>query len=258
MFIALAVYQPLAILLALIAIVRGWIGASRKIIRLSKVNNITSIADFIASRYGKSSVIGGLVTVISIVGIMPYIALQLKSISSSFNVLFHFNSRHIGELWAGHDTALYVALVLAVFSILFGTRHIDVTERHEGMVAAIAFESIVKLLAFSAVGIYVTFMMFEGPADLFRQAAFEPETAKLMTMEPLPGGYASWLTLTFISMTAIMFLPRQFQVLVVENVNEKHVRTASWETLVMFAAKPGFVPIRQCIQTCLMPRSTHC
>jgi Na+/proline symporter/nitrogen-specific signal transduction histidine kinase len=205
-----------------------WWFVLRKIIRLSKVNNITSIADFIASRYGKSAVIGGLVTVICIVGIMPYIALQLKAISSSFNVLFLHNVRNIGQPAAGHDTALYVALVLAAFSILFGTRHIDVTERHEGMVAAIAFESIVKLLAFSAVGIFVTYTMFDGPADLFTRAASAPETKKLMTMDLQPGGYASWLALTFISMTAIMFLPRQFQILVVENVNEKHVRTASW------------------------------
>ena len=221
-----------------------WWIVLRKIIRLSKVNHITSIADFIASRYGKSSVIGGLVTVISIVGIMPYIALQLKAISSSFNVLLHHNIQNIGELGAGHDTALYVALVLAVFSILFGTRHIDVTERHEGVVAAIAFESIVKLLAFSAVGIFVTFTMFEGPADLFRHAILDSETARLMTMDPLPGGYASWLALTFISMTAIMFLPRQFQVLVVENVNEKHVRTASWLfPLYLFAINIFVLPI---------------
>jgi Na+/proline symporter len=205
-----------------------WWIVLRKIIRLSKVNHITSIADFVSSRYGKSSVIGGLVTVISVVGIMPYIALQLKAISASFSVLFYYNSGNAGELSISHDTALYVAMILALFSILFGTRHIDVTERHEGMVAAIAFESIVKLLAFSAVGIYVTYVLFEGPLDLFGQAEHIPDIAKLMSMESVPGGYASWFALTFISMTAIMFLPRQFQILVVENVNEEHVRTASW------------------------------
>jgi Na+/proline symporter/nitrogen-specific signal transduction histidine kinase len=205
-----------------------WWLVLRKIIHLSKANNITSIADFIASRYGKSAVIGGLVTVISIVGIMPYIALQLKAISTSFNVLFNYHPASAGVPGFSHDTALYIALVLALFSILFGTRHVDVTERHEGVVTAIAFESIVKLLAFSAVGIFVTFTMFDGPANLFRYAVKAPETAHLMSMDPLPGGYASWLALTFISMTAIMFLPRQFQILVVENVNEEHVRTASW------------------------------
>ena len=205
-----------------------WWLVLRKIIRLSKANNITSIADFIASRYGKSSVIGGLVTVISIVGIMPYIALQLKAISASFNVLFNYRTVDAGVAAPSHDTALYIALVLALFSILFGTRHIDVTERHEGMVAAIAFESIVKLIAFSAVGIFVTFTVFGGPADLFRQAAMTVDAERLRSMVTLSGGYASWLAMTFISMTAILFLPRQFQVLVVENVNEEHVRTASW------------------------------
>jgi Na+/proline symporter/signal transduction histidine kinase len=205
-----------------------WWMALRKIIRLSKIYHITSIADFVASRYGKSSVIGGLVTVIAVVGIMPYIALQLKAISTSFNVLFYYSSERTSELSLGHDTAFYVALILALFSILFGTRHLDVTERHEGMVAAIAFESIIKLLAFSAVGIFVTYVMFDGPSDLFSQATLMPETARLLTMESMPGGYGSWFALTFISIMAIMFLPRQFQILVVENVNEEHVRTASW------------------------------
>ncbi|HEY5999900.1 MAG TPA: ATP-binding protein [bacterium] len=200
----------------------------RKIIRLSKTYHITSIADFIASRYGKSSVIGGLVTLIAVVGIMPYIALQLKAISASFNVLFHDRTLAAGEVSLGHDTALYVALILALFSILFGTRHIDVTERHEGMVAAIAFESIVKLLALTAVGVFVTWGLFGGPADLFRRAATLPAAARLLDIGWRPGQYASWAALTFISMTAIMFLPRQFQVLVVENVNEDHVRTAAW------------------------------
>jgi Na+/proline symporter/signal transduction histidine kinase len=200
----------------------------RKIIRLSKAHHITSIADFISSRYGKSAVIGGLVTLIAVVGIMPYIALQLKAISTSFNVLFYHHAPRGAGLDLGRDTALYVALILALFAILFGTRHLDVTERHEGMVAAIAFESIVKLLAFTAVGAYVTFVLFHGPADLFRHAAERPETAPLLSMAGRPGDYASWSALTFISMASIIFLPRQFQILVVENVNEDHVRTASW------------------------------
>lgn len=206
-----------------------WWIVLRKIIHLSKAFNITSIADFIASRFGKSVRIGGLVTIIAVVGIMPYIALQLKAISASFNVLFTYHgSPNVGAVSLGHDTALYVALILALFSILFGTRHIDATERHEGMVAAIAFESMVKLLAFTAVGIYATFVLFRGPADLFTHAAEIPELRRLMGMEAIPGAYVSWIALTFISMTAIMFLPRQFQILVVENVNEDHVRTAVW------------------------------
>jgi Na+/proline symporter/nitrogen-specific signal transduction histidine kinase len=205
-----------------------WWLVLRKIIRLSKENHITSIADFLASRYGKSSVIGGLVTLIAVIGIMPYIALQLKAISASFSALFHDHARSAAEQSLGHDTALYVALILAVFSILFGTRHLDVTERHEGMVAAVAFESIVKLVAFTAVGVFVTWSVFDGPADLFGRAAAAPETARLLGLEWGAADYVSWAALTFVSMAAIMFLPRQFQILVVENVNEDHVRTAAW------------------------------
>ena len=208
-----------------------WWFLLRKIIRIAKVYRITSIADFLASRYGKSSLIGGLVTIIAVVGIMPYISLQLKAVSTSYSVILHYPDlamieEHRTSIW--NDNAFSVAMIMAAFSILFGTRHIDATERHEGMVAAIAFESVVKLLAFSAAGIFITFVMFDGPIDLFSWVAQNPETKKLMELEVLPGGYSNWLTLIFLSMMAIMFLPRQFQVLVVENVNEEHIRKAAW------------------------------
>ncbi|NOQ67782.1 MAG: histidine kinase, partial [Desulfobacterales bacterium] len=209
-----------------------WWFLLRKIIRIAKVYRITSIADFLASRYGKSSVIGGLVTIIAVVGIMPYISLQLKAVSTSYYVMVHYpdfemiQEHRVSSLW--NDNAFSVAMIMAAFSILFGTRHIDATERHEGMVAAIAFESVIKLLAFSAAGIFITFTMFDGPVDLFDWASRYQETAKLMKLDVMPGGYTNWFTLTFLSMMAIMFLPRQFQVLVVENVNEEHVRKAAW------------------------------
>ena len=208
-----------------------WWFLLRKIIRIAKVYRITSIADFLSSRYGKSSVIGGLVTIIAVIGIMPYISLQLKAVSTSYSVMLHYPDiamieEHRTSIW--NDNAFSVAMIMAAFSILFGTRHIDATERHEGMVAAIAFESLIKLLAFSAVGIFITFIMFEGPIDLFDWVTRYPETEKLLQLDDLPGGYTNWFTLTFLSMMAIMFLPRQFQVLVVENVNEEHVRKAAW------------------------------
>ena len=208
-----------------------WWFLLRKIIRIAKVYRITSIADFLASRYGKSSLIGGLVTIIAVVGIMPYISLQLKAVSTSYTVMLHYPDlamieEHKTSLW--NDNAFSVAMIMAALSILFGTRHIDATERHEGMVAAIAFESMVKLLAFSAAGIFITFIMFDGPVDLFDWAIRYPETSRLMQLEVLPGGYTNWFTLIFLSMMAIMFLPRQFQVLVVENVNEEHIRKAAW------------------------------
>jgi Na+/proline symporter/signal transduction histidine kinase len=208
-----------------------WWFLLRKMIRIAKVYRITSIADFLASRYGKSSLIGGLVTIIAVVGIMPYISLQLKAVSTSYTVMLHYPDLamiegHKTSLW--NDNAFSVAMIMAAFSILFGTRHIDATERHEGMVAAIAFESVIKLLAFSAAGIFITFIMFDGPVDLFDWAIRYPETSRLMQLEVLPGSYTNWFTLIFLSMMAIMFLPRQFQVLVVENVNEEHIRKAAW------------------------------
>ncbi len=125
------------------------------------------------------------------------------------------------------ETAFYVAALMAAFAILYGTRHIDATERHEGMVAAIAFESIVKLMAFLTAGAFVTFVMFEGPADIFARAVARPEIAKLFEA-PGASGAGGWVTLTLLSMAAILFLPRQFQVMLSENVDERHLGRASW------------------------------
>ena len=209
-----------------LSFVLGWF-VLRKIIRISKAQRITTIADFIASRYGKSQVLGGLVTVIAVVGIMPYISLQLKAVATSFDVLTRFPA--LAEPAAGvfgvTDTALFVTIALAAFSILFGTRHIDATEHHAGMVVAIAFESIVKLVAFIAVGLFVTFGLFDGFGDLFGRAAAEPALARLMTLEVAEPG---WVTLTLLAMAAVLCLPRQFQVTVVENVDEGHLPKAMW------------------------------
>jgi Na+/proline symporter/nitrogen-specific signal transduction histidine kinase len=209
-----------------------WWLVLRKMIRISKVNRITSIADFIAARYGKSSLLGGLVTVIAVIGIIPYIALQLKAVSNSFILLLQYPEVVMpvkGKTVAlFQDTALYVALLLAAFTILFGTRHLDATERHEGMVAAIAFESLVKLLAFLAVGAFVTFGLYGGFADVFEKAKQLPQIDQLLMLGGSAGTYGSWVWLIFLSMLSILFLPRQFQISVVENVNEDHVTKAIW------------------------------
>ncbi|HET7763726.1 MAG TPA: ATP-binding protein, partial [Burkholderiales bacterium] len=143
------------------------------------------------------------------------------------------------------DNTFYIALLLAVFTILFGTRHLDASERHEGLVAAIAFESLVKLLAFLAVGVFVTFGMYHGFGDLFARAAAEPRLAAMLTpLESIAGGYAGWVWLTILSMMAIMFLPRQFQVAVIENVDEKHLSKAIWLfPLYMLAINVFVLPI---------------
>ena len=203
----------------------------RKIIRISKVNRTTSIADFIASRYGKSFQLGGLVTIIAVVGILPYISLQLKAISTSFSLLLHYPEIVMPSTSAStlflQDTGLYVALIMALFAILFGTRHIDASEQHEGMVAAIAFESVVKLVAFLAVGLFVTFGLYGGFGEIFAQAEASGALSRLFTIDGV-AGHTSWITLTLLAMGAIVVLPRQFQVLVVENVDERHLRKAMW------------------------------
>jgi Na+/proline symporter/nitrogen-specific signal transduction histidine kinase len=205
-----------------------WWFVMLKIIRISKANRITSIADFISSRYGKSQLLGGLVTVIAVIGIIPYIALQLKAVSNSFALLLAEPPAADIHATALGDSALYIALLLAAFTIVFGTRHLDASERHEGMVAAIAFESLVKLVAFVAVGLFVTFGMYNGFGDIFERAAAQPELASLLTVGGAAGTYGTWASLTVLSMLSIMLLPRQFQIAVVENVNEKHLFKAIW------------------------------
>ncbi|HEU4851744.1 MAG TPA: sensor histidine kinase [Telluria sp.] len=205
-----------------------------KIIHISKANRITSIADFIASRYGKSGLLAGLVTIVAVIGVVPYIALQLKAISSSFAVLTRDPDLLVrqGDIPLWSDTALYIALLLAAFTILFGTRHLDAAEHHEGMVAAIAFESLVKLFAFLAVGVFVTFGMYDGFGDLFGQAMATPELQQLLTTNAVAGAApltpTAWASLIVLSMLSILLLPRQFQIAVVENTDVDHVRRAIW------------------------------
>ena len=200
------------------------VGVIIKMIRISKAQRITSIADFIASRYGKSQLLAGLVTVIAVVGVVPYIALQLKAVSASLEVLFQTSG---GGFQSGViDSTFVIAALLALFTILFGTRHLDATERHEGMVAAVAFESVVKLVAFLAVGVFVTYGMFGGLSDLFQQAAARPELARLLQLDSSRAG--TWTALILLSGLAILFLPRQFQIIVVENVDEAHLKRAVW------------------------------
>ncbi len=225
----------------------GWL-VWRKIIRISKVHRITSIADFIASRYGKSPTLGGLVTIIAVAGVIPYIAVQIKAISTTFFLIHQYPEisvrANIANIPVLGDTAFYVALMLAVFAIFFGTRHLDAAERHEGLVAAITFESIIKLVAFLAVGIFVTYGLYNGFADLFEKARSFSDLKSAMTIESREQSYPfftelltintsgitfiDWSMYIFLSMMAILLLPRQFQVIVVENVNEEHLKKAIW------------------------------
>jgi len=201
----------------------AWWLVLRKIIRVCRQQRLTSIADFISARYGKSASLGALVTGVCVLGVVPYIALQIKAIASSFVVLTG------GDQGAGASgAALFAAGTLAMFTVLFGVRSVEATERHEGVVLAVALESLVKLLAFLLLGAFVTFGLFGGFADLFDQAAAEPALRQLFTFKSAGTSGAEWLTLLVLSMSAVLLLPRQFQVAVVENVAEDHLRKAMW------------------------------
>jgi Na+/proline symporter/signal transduction histidine kinase len=196
-----------------------------RIVRLAKAQNITSIADFIAARYGKAQAVAATVALIAIVGTIPYIALQLKAVSSSLGTILGQMGPLDGAQTVLGDPSLFVALSMAAFAVLFGTRHIDATEHQDGLMLAIAAESIIKLVAFLAVGVLVTFWMFDGPLALFREALQRPDTAAVLSRDPAPGTFAA---MTLLSLCAIVLLPRQFHVTVVENNSAPEIRRAAW------------------------------
>jgi Na+/proline symporter/nitrogen-specific signal transduction histidine kinase len=221
----------------------GWWYLLRKMVRISKTHRITSIADFISSRYGKSTTLAVMVTLIAVVAATPYISLQLKAVTISFAVVAQASDSD-GTGFGGSlfDTAFWVAAAMAVFTILFGTRNVDADEHHPGVVAAIAFESLVKLMALIAVGLFVVFGLGAGLPGFVDQAELSERIAHLVH---LPDGFASrWLVITFLSATAILCLPRQFQVTVVEISNEKHLATAAWLfPLYLFLISLFIIPI---------------
>ncbi|MDQ0503543.1 PAS domain-containing hybrid sensor histidine kinase/response regulator [Xanthobacter agilis] len=195
-----------------------------RVVRLAKANNITSIADFIAARYGKNQGIAALVALVALAGSIPYISLQLKAVSASLLAVLGYFAGQAAQGTLAGDLALFVACAMAAFAVLFGTRHTDATEHQDGLMLAIATESIVKLAAFLAVGILVTFFIFSGPADLW-QAAHDAGVAA-----PFTRGFSleNWITMTILSGGAFMLLPRQFHVAVVENKGEDEIRRARW------------------------------
>ncbi|OOH81017.1 hybrid sensor histidine kinase/response regulator [Pseudomonas koreensis] len=195
----------------------------QKMVMISKQENITSIADFIAARYGKSQSLAVVVALICLVGVLPYIALQLKGIVLGVNLLIGAGADAMGT--RAQDTALIVSLVLALFTIVFGTRNLDATEHHRGMVLAIAFESLVKLFAFLAVGAFVTYGLYDGFDDLFNQAMLAPRLEEYWK-ETI--NWPSMVVQTGVAMMAIICLPRQFHVTVVENIDPQDLRLAKW------------------------------
>src|SRR5260221_3392097 len=195
----------------------------RRVIQLAKSQNITSIADFIAARYGKREWVADIVALIAIIGSVPYIALQLKAVASSLETILS-DDRAISHIPILGDIALVVTLAMAVFAVLFGTRQTDATEHQHGLMLAIATESIVKLVAFLAAGLFVTFWMF-SPVELIERAMKTPEAVRAINYTPSIGNF---LTMTLLSFCAIMLLPRQFHVSVVENSSPAEVSRARW------------------------------
>src|SRR6202158_3742494 len=195
----------------------------RRVIQLAKSQNITSIADFIAARYGKSQAVAATVAVIAIVGSVPYIALQLKAMASSLETILSADEA-FSKIPIIGDIALMVTLAMAAFAVLFGTRQTDATEHQHGLMLAVATESTIKLVAFIAAGAFVTFWMF-GPVELVERAMKTPEAVRAIDYVPSIGNF---LTMVLLSFCAIMLLPRQFHVSVVENSSDAEVGRARW------------------------------
>ena len=198
----------------------GWWGIMRKLVRIGRSQRITSVADLISSRYGKSNLLGVIVTLMAVIGTTPYIALQLQSVTLSFSAFA--TARPDGLVPENlNATALWVAVGLALFTVLFGTRNLDANERHHGVVTAIAVEAVVKLLALLAVGTFVVWGVAQGPSDILARMDASP----IADWQLRPG---RWVSLTFLSAAAFLTLPRMFQVTVVENADEQHLSVASW------------------------------
>src|SRR6201996_7242459 len=195
----------------------------RRVIKLAKSQNITSVADLIGARYGKSQAVAATVALIAIIGSVPYIALQLKAVASSLETILSEDEVFARMPLVG-DIALMVTLAMATFAVLFGTRQTDATEHQHGLMLAVATESIVKLVAFIAAGAFVTFWMF-SPMELLERAARTREAVRAIAYVPSVGNF---LTMTLLSFCAILLVPRQFHVSVVEHSSDSEVRRARW------------------------------
>lgn len=197
-----------------------------RIIQLSKAERITSVADFLGARYGKSVPVAAVATLIAVVGTIPYIALQLKAVSTSVSTLIaHFGGAEAAAFGAQGEISILIAITLAVFTILFGTRHADATEHQDGLMLAVSLESVIKIAAFLAVGTYVTFFLFDGFGDLWRQAKDNPNVQEMLARG---FDYGNFAVLTLLSTLVFLLLPRQFHVTVVENHSPGELARARW------------------------------
>ena len=195
-----------------------------KILKISKQHNITSIADFIGCRYGRSASVAQLVSVVALIGTIPYIAQQLRAVSSSFNLL-------TGTHQTGSHTMLVVTLVILVFSILFGTRRLAASKQNQGLMLAIAFSSVVKLVAFVAVGIFVTYVMFDGFDSLLSQGiavSADPASTDSVSADGLGNNLYFACSQAILGAITILVLPRQFHMMIIENHHQNELKSARY------------------------------
>ncbi len=215
--------EYLAIYIGPVIIIPSWIYINKKIIRISRVNKISSIADFISLRYGNSRSLGAVVAILCMIAIIPYIGLQIKAISETFHLLT--NTIENSSIFL--DTATYAVLIIALFSSYYGTRYVDASEKRLGIISAVAVESFLKLVFFIVLGIFVVYGIFNGFDDIYEKASLLPDFSQKNTFKGIEGS-ANWFLLSMLSMTAIFLLPRQFHSAIIENRKEKHIHTAIW------------------------------
>ncbi len=203
----------------------GWWFVLRKLVRVCKAHNITSVPDFLSIRYGDNAWIGPLATLLLVVGSVPYISLQLRAVAISFDLI----ARPAPGGGASVDPMLLVALFMGAFALFFGGRYLDFTKRQGGLLTAVAVESIVKIVIFLGAGAFVCWGLFDGPGAIFAKILSHPDWRRLATLRETAGsGQSRWLAYIAISVIDVILLPRQFHVLVVQNGDEKHIKTAMW------------------------------
>ncbi len=202
-----------------------WIVVLRKIIRISRQHKISSLADFISLRYGNNRFLGALITIVCVIGTVPYISLQLKAVSETFQIISNDSSYIASGFY--DDSTLYIAVLLAVFAAFFGTQKTDASEKHRGIVTSVAIESVLKLVFFLIAGVFITYFLFDGTTDIYEKFSMTEYYQNHTYIKNMEGGF-NWFLTMGMSFFAIFLLPRQFQVSVVENSREKYLKKAIW------------------------------
>ncbi|WP_276727633.1 ATP-binding protein [Chryseobacterium carnipullorum] len=206
-----------------IMIIPAWIYINTKIVRISRINKISSLADFISLRYGNSRSFSAIITIVCLLAIVPYIGLQIKAISETFHLVTETSmSSNILT-----DNATFVVILIALFSSYYGTRYVDASEKRLGIISAIALESFLKLFFIIILGIFVIYFVFDGFSDIYEKASRFEDFKEKNTFNGIEGAM-NWMVLCMISATAICILPRQFHTAIIENRQEKHIKTAIW------------------------------